>query len=148
MAKNLPASAEESHSIPGLGRPHMQRGNRALSATEACMPRACAPAQEKPAHRNLRVPPAHCNWREPTCSNNAAHMQPTPSAIRNQHNKGPNPGLPHCRQIPAGPQGKPDRNTGLEVQTISHSSSVPMPCPPFSSFSSVMLEAETWWPIE
>ena len=100
MAKNLPASAEESHSIPGLGRPHMQRGNRALSATEACMPRACAPAQEKPAHCNLRVPPAHCNWREPTCSNNAAHMQPTPSAIRNQHNKG-FPGGSVVKNLPA-----------------------------------------------
>ena len=46
--KNPPATAEDSHSAPGLGRSHMQRGNRAPTTTEACMPRAGTPPQEKP----------------------------------------------------------------------------------------------------
>ena len=51
LVKNLPANAGDTGSIPGPGRSHMPRSNKAsvpqilnlcAAATEACMPRACA----------------------------------------------------------------------------------------------------------
>ena len=47
MVKNLPASAGDMGSSPGPGRSHMPRSLRATT-TEARVPRACAPQQEKP----------------------------------------------------------------------------------------------------
>ena len=64
MDKNLPANAGDMGSIPGLGRFHMPRGNKAhalepmsctywaqVKPTEAQPPRACALQQEKPLQR-------------------------------------------------------------------------------------------------
>ena len=69
MVKNPPANAGDMGLIPGLGRSHMPRGNEAhapqllslhsrahepqllgshTTITEARIPRACAPQQEKP----------------------------------------------------------------------------------------------------
>ena len=69
MVKNLPASAGDMGLIPGLGRPHMPRSNKArapqllslrsrasepqllnprATTTEAHVPRVHAPQQEKP----------------------------------------------------------------------------------------------------
>ena len=94
MVENLPANAGDAGSSPGLGGSHMPRSGwarapRLLSlrarahepqllsphatTAEACMPRACAPGQERPPQweaRALRrgVAPAHCNWRGPARS--------------------------------------------------------------------------------
>ena len=55
--KNPSANAGDTGLIPGSGRLHMLRGNRAhvpqllspcASTTETQVPRACAPQQEKP----------------------------------------------------------------------------------------------------
>ena len=69
MVKSLPANAGDMGSSPGLGRSHMPRSKEArapqllslrsrarepqllsprATATEAHVPRACAPQQEKP----------------------------------------------------------------------------------------------------
>ena len=57
MVKNLLANERDMGSIPGPGRSHMPRSNQArepqllspcATATEAHMPRARAPQQEKP----------------------------------------------------------------------------------------------------
>ena len=57
VVKNLPANARDMGSSPGPGRSHMPRSNQArepqllsprATTTEACMPRAHAPKQEKP----------------------------------------------------------------------------------------------------
>ena len=69
MVKNPPASAGDTSSSPGLGRPHLPRSNEArepqllslrsrarepqllspcATTTEAHVPGACAPQQEKP----------------------------------------------------------------------------------------------------
>ena len=69
MVENLPASAGDTGSSPGPGRSHMPRSNEArapqllrlrsgalkpqllslrATTTEAHVPRACAPQQEKP----------------------------------------------------------------------------------------------------
>ena len=48
--KNLAASAEDTGSIPGLGRFHIPLSPGA-TATEACAPGVQAPQQEKPEHQ-------------------------------------------------------------------------------------------------
>ena len=64
MVKNLPTNAGDMGLSPGPGRSHVPRSNKACvpqllsprvttaepcaTATEACMPRARAPQQEKP----------------------------------------------------------------------------------------------------
>lgn len=48
-AKNLPADAEDTGSIPSPGRSHMPQSRKAcVPTTEACVSRACASQQEKP----------------------------------------------------------------------------------------------------
>ena len=47
VVKNLPANAGDTGSSPGLGRSHMPQSNKPAT-TEAHVPRACAPQQEKP----------------------------------------------------------------------------------------------------
>ena len=47
--KNLPANAGDMGSIPGPGRVHMPRGNKAHAPQLLSLrSRACAPQQEKP----------------------------------------------------------------------------------------------------
>ena len=50
VVKNLPTNAEDTDSIPGLGRSHIatEQLSPCTTTTEACMPRAHAPQQEKP----------------------------------------------------------------------------------------------------
>ena len=54
MVKNPPASAGDTGLIRGLGRSHMLVGQLSPCATttEAHVPRARAPQQEKPPHCN------------------------------------------------------------------------------------------------
>ena len=87
VVKNPPASAGDTGSIPGLGRSHMLRSNKACAlqllsllsrsrepqllsphatTTEAQVPSACALQQEKPPQWEARAPqqrvaPAHRN---------------------------------------------------------------------------------------
>ena len=75
VVKNPPANVGDMGSIPGLGRSHVTRSNKAhapqllsphATTTEAHTPRARAPQQEKPpqweAHApQRRVAPAHRN---------------------------------------------------------------------------------------
>ena len=87
MVKNPPANAGDMGSIPGLGRSHMPQSNEArapqllslrsrahkpqllslrATITEAHVPRARAPQQEKPPQWEARAPP----WRvAPACRN-------------------------------------------------------------------------------
>ena len=49
------------------------------ATTEACMPEACAPQQEKPPPQKAWTPqrsvaPAHL-WRKPECNNEVHHSQ-------------------------------------------------------------------------
>ena len=48
------------------------------ATTEACMPGACAPQQEKPQQKawtpQRSVAPAHL-WRKPECNNEVHHSQ-------------------------------------------------------------------------
>ena len=81
MVKNPPASAGDTGSIPGLGRSHMPQSSKAhapqllslrsrarepqllsprATPTEAHVPRARAPQQEKPPQWEARAP----QWRE------------------------------------------------------------------------------------
>ena len=95
VGKNLPANARDTGLMPGPGWSHMPRSKKArapqllslrsrarkpqllslqATTTEACMPRAHTPQQEKPpqgeAHTpQWRVAPACCNERKPACSN-------------------------------------------------------------------------------
>ena len=95
VVKNPPANAGDTGLSPGPGRSHMLRSNWAhapqllslrsraheqqllnprATTTEAHVPRACAPQQEKPLQWEARawqqrVAPAHCNYRRPICSN-------------------------------------------------------------------------------
>ena len=95
VVKNPPANAGDMGSSPGPGRSHMPRSNQSrapqllslhsrarepqllsprATTTEACVPRACAPQQEKPlqweAHApQRRVAPARRNQRKPARSN-------------------------------------------------------------------------------
>ena len=75
MVKNPPANAGDMGSSPGLGRSHMPQSNQAhvpqllslrATITEACVPRAHAPQQEKPPQWEAQAPqrrvaPAHRN---------------------------------------------------------------------------------------
>ena len=75
VVKNPPANAGDTGSSPGPGRSHMPRSNWArapqllslcATTTEARMPRACAPPQEKPPQWEARAPqwrvaPTRCN---------------------------------------------------------------------------------------
>ena len=85
VVKNLPANAGETDSVPHPGRSHMQLSNSACvpqlfslysraqepqlspcaAATEACVPRARAPQQEKLPQCEAQVPqpvaPTLCN---------------------------------------------------------------------------------------
>ena len=77
VVKNPPANAGAMGSIPGPGRSHMPQSNEACApqllslssrarklqllsphatANEACVPRACAPQQEKPRQWEARAP--------------------------------------------------------------------------------------------
>ena len=65
MVKNLPANAGDTGSSPGPGRSHMPGSNKArapqllsphATTTEACVPRAHAPQQEKPPQQEARAP--------------------------------------------------------------------------------------------
>ena len=52
MGKNPPASTGDKGSIPGPGRFHML----CATTTEAHLPKACAPQQEKPQHWEAQAP--------------------------------------------------------------------------------------------
>ena len=77
VVKNPPANAGDTGSSPGLGRSHMPQSNKARApqlmslrsrahepqllsprptTTEACVPRAHAPQQEKPLQWEARAP--------------------------------------------------------------------------------------------
>ena len=56
VAKNLPANAGDMGSIPGLGRSHMSRSNKARVPQLLRLPtRARAPKQEKPLQWEARA---------------------------------------------------------------------------------------------
>ena len=79
MDKNLPASAEDTGSIPGPERLHMPWSKQAhepqvpsvpAPATEGRVPGACAPQQEQSPQGEACTPhqgvaPARCNYRKP-----------------------------------------------------------------------------------
>ena len=58
MVKNIPASAEDTGSIPGLGRSHKPGGNW------ACVPQPLKPRRLEPVLRNKR---SHNNEKPVRC---------------------------------------------------------------------------------
>ena len=68
VVKNPPAKAGDTGSSPSLRKiPHAaEQLSPCTTTTEALVPRACAPQQEKPPQWEARAPlrrvaPAHCN---------------------------------------------------------------------------------------
>ena len=104
VVKNLPANAGDTGSSFGLGRSHMQRSNSArapqilslrsrahgpqvlslrATTTEACVPRACAPQQEKPPCTAMKSSP-----RSPQLEKARAQQQrPNAAKIKYKINK-------------------------------------------------------------